>query len=220
MKLKILINSLAGGGAERQIALLSKHISIDEVIIHENEIAYKLSNTKITSLCKNNKKQSSIVKTLLIPVYAYRLNKVVEQNDIIVSFLERANFVNIVFKLLFRKKNVTVIINERTTPSRAFKKGLKRFNIVLLKKLYPFADLILSASIGVKDDLLALCKVPESKIKVINNACDSDYIKIRSGENIEAKYKPIFTDHVIANVGSLREPKGQWHLIRIFGQQI
>jgi glycosyltransferase involved in cell wall biosynthesis len=216
MKLKILINSLAGGGAERQIALLSEQIPIDEIIILENEIAYKLSNTKITSLSKVNKKQSSLVKTLLIPVYAARLNKIIEQNDIIVSFLERSNFVNIVCRLLFKKKDVKVIVNERNTPSLAFKKGLKRLNIFLLKKLYPHADLILGNSIGVKVDLLALCKVPGNKIKVINNACDSKYITSRSKEKIDAKYEPIFTDPVIINIGSFKESKGQWHLIRIF----
>jgi hypothetical protein len=47
MKLKIIINSLTGGRAERQIALLSEQISIDEVIILENEIAYKLNNTNL-----------------------------------------------------------------------------------------------------------------------------------------------------------------------------
>ena len=218
MKLKILINSLAGGGAERQIALLSKHISIDEVIILENEIAYNLNNVKITSLCKSNKKQSSIVKTLSIPVYAARLNRIIEQGDIIASFLERSNFVNIVCRLLFRKKNVKVIINERNTPSLAFKKGLKRLNIFLLKKLYPYADLILGNSIGVKDDLLALCKVPKNKIKVINNACDLEFITSKSKERIEAKYEPIFTDPVIVNIGSFKESKGQWHLIKIFAQ--
>lgn len=218
MKLKILINSLAGGGAERQIALLSKQIPIDEVIILENEITYKLNNTKITNLCKSNKNQSSLVKTLLIPVYAARLNKIIEQDDIIVSFLERSNFVNIVCRLFFKKKNVKVIVNERNTPSLAFKKGFKRLNIFLLKKLYPHADLILGNSIGVKDDLLALCKVPENKIKVINNGCDLKYIISRSKEKIETKYEAIFTDPVIINIGSFKESKGQWHLIRIFAQ--
>jgi len=218
MKLKILINSLAGGGAERQIVLLSKQIPIDEIIILENEIAYELDNIKITSLCKSNKKQSSIVKTLLIPAYACRLNKIVQQNDIIASFLERANFVNIVCRLLFKKKDVKVIINERNTPSLAFKKGLKRLNIFLLKKLYPYADLILGNSLGVRNDLLALCKVPENRIKVINNACDLEYITSKSKEKIEEKYEPIFADPVIVNIGSFKDSKGQWHLIRIFGR--
>ena len=182
------------------------------------EIHDRIFLTRKVGLGKGNKKQSSLVKTLLIPVYACRLNKIVEQNDIIISFLERSNFVNIVFKLLFRKTNVTVIINERNTPSQAFKRGLKRLNILLLKKLYPFADLILANSLGVKADLFALCKVPENRIKVINNSCDLKYIISKSKEEIEAKYEFIFTEPVIINIGSFKQSKGQWHLIRIFAK--
>jgi len=97
-----LLNSLAGGGAEAVAVRLSEHIPIAKFILVEKDVKYQ-PNKEIIFLSKHSIKTNPIFKTLSIPLYAYRLSKKIEHNSIILSFLERANFVNIVSKF-FKKK--------------------------------------------------------------------------------------------------------------------
>ncbi|HDD44950.1 MAG TPA: glycosyltransferase, partial [Candidatus Desulfofervidus auxilii] len=101
-RISILINSLAGGGAERQVSLLTKYLNIDKVILLENDINYNIhSNIKV--LTNHTGKTSSVLKTLYIPIHALKLKKFIS-NNIIISFLERSNFVNMRSKLVKKHK--------------------------------------------------------------------------------------------------------------------
>ena len=131
------------------------------------------------------------------------------------SFMERANFVNILAK---RKSNQKVIINELTQPSKEFS-GIRAFLIKpLIKKLYPKADMIIANSKGVKNDLIENFQIPEEKIKIIPNAYDISGIINKSKEPLTESENKIFNHPVIINSGRLTQAKGQKHLIRIFSK--
>jgi len=208
-RISILINSLAGGGAERQVSLLTKYLNIDKVILLENDINYNIhSNIKV--LTNHTGKTSSVLKTLYIPIYALKLKKFIS-NNIIISFLERSNFVNICSKLVKKHK---VIICERIEPSQEFQ-GKKVFVKPLIRFLYKKADFILANSKGVKWNLIVHFGVQPQKIKVIYNVLDLGYIDKLSKQNI-GKLKKIFLYPTIINIGRLTKQKGQWFLLRIF----
>ena len=204
-----LLNSLAGGGAEAVAVRLSEHIPIAKFILIEKDVKYQ-PNKEIIFLSKHSIKTNPIFKTLSIPLYAYRLSKKIEHNSIILSFLERANFVNIVSK--FFKKNIA-IISVRTNLQTG-RTGIKSLNNYLVKVLYPKADLIVAVSHGVKQSLINL-GLEEEKIKVIYNPYPIDEIRELAKEPL-GSYEEIFKEPALITAGRLTKPKGQWYLLRVF----
>ncbi len=207
----LLINSLAGGGAERQVSSISKYLKIHKIFLLERGVKYTVNSD--LEILLNYTFKSSIIKTFLIPFYAFLLARKIKQNDIIVSFLERSNFVNIFTKLLF--KSHKCIICERTYPSISFQNGLKKINKIFIRYLYRYADQIITNSYGVKSDLMSNFKLRKQNIKVIYNFFDEKRITLNTRENL-GSIDQIFLSPTIINIGRLSKPKGQWHLIRIF----
>ena len=204
-----LLNSLAGGGAEKVAVRLSEHIPIAQFILVEKDVKYQV-NKEIIFLSGHSIKTNSILKTLCIPLYAYELSKKVEYNSVIISFLERANFVNIVSK--FFKKHIAIIsVHTNLHTSRT---GIKSLNNYLVKVLYPKADLIIAVSYGVKQSLINH-GIKEEKIKVIYNPYPIDEIRELAKEPL-GSYEEIFKHPVLITAGRLTKPKGQWYLLRIF----
>jgi glycosyltransferase involved in cell wall biosynthesis len=209
VKLYFLINSLAGGGAERVAIRLSEHLPTSAFILLERDIKYK-TNKPIFFLSNHSTKTSPIIKTLSIPIYAYKLSDFIEKNSLVVSFLERANFVNIISKL--SKKHRTVI--SVRTDQQTGHVGLRKLNKLLVRILYPKADLIIAISYGVKHSLINL-GIEEEKIKVIYNPYPIDEIRELAKEPL-GSYEEIFKHPVLITAGRLTKPKGQWYLLRIF----
>jgi Glycosyltransferase len=204
-----LLNSLAGGGAEVVAVRLSEHILIAKFILVEKDVKYQV-NKEVIFLSGHSIKTNSILKTLCIPLYAYELSKKVEYNSIIISFLERANFVNIVSK--FFKKHIAIIsVRTNLNTSRT---GIKSLNNYLVKILYPKADLIIAVSYGVKQSLINL-GIEKEKIKVIYNPYPIDEIRELANEPL-GSYEEIFKHPVLITAGRLIKPKGQWYLLRVF----
>jgi glycosyltransferase involved in cell wall biosynthesis len=204
-----LLNSLAGGGAEAVAVRLSEHIPIAKFILVEKDVKYQV-NKEVIFLSGHSIKTNSILKTLCIPLYAYELSNKVEYNSIIISFLERANFVNIVSK--FFKKHIAIIsVRTNLNTSRT---GIKSLNNYLVKVLYPKADLIIAVSYGVKQSLISL-GIEEETIKVIYNPYPIDEIGELAKEPL-GSYEEIFKHPVLITAGRLTKPKGQWYLLRIF----
>ncbi|MBT7088763.1 glycosyltransferase [bacterium] len=144
--------------------------------------------------------------------YAWRLKKTAK-DEVILSFMERANFVNIIAKLFFKHK---AIVSERIYPSIAFNKGLRRIQKYLVSFLYPYADLIIANSKAIKEDLIENFKIPSHKIKVINNMYDIEQIEIKAQKKISQEFAEFFQSPVIINIGSHSTQKGQKYLIKAF----
>jgi glycosyltransferase involved in cell wall biosynthesis len=204
-----LINSLAGGGAEKVAIRLSEHLPVSAFILLERDVKYK-TDKSIFFLNNHSTKTSPIIKTLSIPIYAYKLSNFIEKNSLVVSFLERANFVNIISKLFKKHK---AIISVRMDQQKGHV-GLRKLNKLLVRILYPKADLIIAVSHGVKESLINL-GIEEEKIKVIYNPYPIDEIRELAKEPL-GNYEEIFKHPVLITAGRLTKQKGQWYLIRVF----
>jgi glycosyltransferase involved in cell wall biosynthesis len=209
VKLHFLINSLAGGGAEKVAIRLSEHLPISAFILLERDVKYK-TDKPIFFLSNHSTKTNPIIKTLSIPTYAYKLSDFIEKNSLVVSFLERANFVNIISKL-FKKHRAIISVRMDQQTGHV---GLRKLNKLLVRILYPKADLIIAVSHGVKHSLINL-GIKEEKIKVIYNPYPIDEIRELAKEPL-GSYEEIFKHPFLITAGRLTKPKGQWYLLRVF----
>jgi glycosyltransferase involved in cell wall biosynthesis len=204
-----LLNSLAGGGAEAVAIRLSEYLPVANFILLERDVKYK-TDKPIFFLSNHSTKTSPIIKTLSIPIYAYKLSKFLETTSPVVSFLERANFVNIISKLFKKHKAIISVRMDQQTGHV----GLRKLNKLLVRILYPKADLIIAVSHGVKQSLINL-GIEEEKIKVIYNPYPIDEIRELAKEPL-GSYEEIFKHPVLITAGRLTKPKGQWYLLRVF----
>ena len=200
-----LINSLAGGGAERVVVNLSKFLPIRKIFLLERDVQYE-TNVPLEFISNHNKEKNPILKTLFIPLYAKSLANAINTGDLVVSFLERSNFVNVLSKTLRPHK---AVISVRTTEDEF--RGLKSINKQLMKFFYPKADLVIAVSKGVAQYLEEKYKVPKDKLAIIYNPVDVEEIQALVKEPTEIDFNPY-----IITVGRLTESKGQWFLLKVF----
>jgi glycosyltransferase involved in cell wall biosynthesis len=206
--LYFLINSLAGGGAEKVALRLYERLKPEKIILLERDISYPINQKALKLLSNYTKNTNPILKTLYIPFYSLKLKKFIEKGSTILSFLERANFVNVIAKIFLGHRAVISVRMDQITGH----KGLRSLNKILAKFLYPKADYIVAVSYGVKESLIKL-RVPEVKIKVIYNSYPIEEIKEKAKEPIEEVFEK--TQYIITT-GRFTKPKAQWYLLRIF----
>ncbi|HAF95455.1 MAG: hypothetical protein A2021_09935 [Elusimicrobia bacterium GWF2_52_66] len=213
MALKILVNSLFGGGAEIQAALLAKTMKPEAFLLLDGGCSPLPDLPPFSSLLHHGASLPGAIKTILSPLYASRLAAKTCRGDTVLSLMERSNFVNI---LAARKSGHRAVICERTHPSVDFSGIRGALMKPIIRKLYPAADLIISNSKGNARDLTENFGAPPEKIRVITNACDTEAINAASSEPLESRHEAVFTRPVIITSGRLRTQKGHWHLLRIF----
>ena len=206
MALYFLINSLGGGGAERVVTHLSYKLKPEKIFLLEDKIQY-FPSVAIEKLSRFTPADSPLFKTLYIPIYVKKLKKYLKKGDVIVSFLERANFVNILLGREYKR-----IISIRTSIGARKNYHPYRF---LIKKLYPLADFIVVPNQMLGYDLKNFVKLKEEQVRVIYNPLDIGEIKEKSKEGLE-KYEFLKEYPYLINVGRLTEAKGQWYLLRVF----
>lgn len=212
MALKLLINSLFRGGAEKQLAALSALLPAQDLFLLENEVSQPASPAP-RPLSGHTAATSSLVKTAAIPFYARRLAAAAGRGDTVLSFMERANIVNV---LAARRGGHRAVICERTRPSGEFS-GLRGLLMrPLISRYYPLADIIVANSEGVKNDLAENFSVPAEKIQVIHNGCDTAAIAALAAEALPAGWDRVYARPVIVTSGRLTAAKGHWHLLKIF----
>lgn len=216
----ILCASMQKGGAERVISLLLKELENEQNIkVHfmmmEYGIEYDLPKY-ITPIILSNSKKSGVKKLLELPFIAMKLKKYIKENNIniVMSFLYRPNYINILAKIF--GSNHKSIINIRSTTSRYKNEGfLGKINLFLINILFDKADLIISNSKGVDEDLKSLINIT-TNTKVIYNPVDIKYINSKKYicEDVDFKFEE--NNKYIISVGRLIPLKRNIDLIKAF----
>ncbi len=208
----ILINSLGGGGSERQVVAISRSVHGGvPVITLEEDKKYDL-DVPHSSLALPFVR-GALAHTLTVPLYALRLAQRIRYADTVVSFLERSNFVNVVARL-FRRH--CTILSERQSPSMLYPPaGLaNRIQRALIRFLYPRADHIVANSAGTVHDLVHDFGVPQDKISVIYNVCDADTVRHAATEGtLDSRITN--GDFIVANI-RMTYQKAPWSVLRSF----
>ncbi|WP_418185381.1 glycosyltransferase [Aliarcobacter vitoriensis] len=216
----IFCASMQKGGAERVISLLLKEFENEQNIkVHfmmmEEGIEYDLPKS-ITPIILSNSKKSGVKKLLELPFVAMKLKKYIKENNIniVMSFLYRPNYINILAKI-FGSSHKS-IVNIRQTTSRYLSEGLLgKVNLFLINNLFDKADLIISNSKGVDEDLKSIMNI-STNTKVIYNPVDIKYINRKKSirEDIDFDFKE--NKKYIISVGRLIKQKRNIDLIKAF----
>lgn len=219
-KYLILSNTMKKGGAERVISLMlnkivnTSYVEID-LLLMESGIEYEIpNNVKLTILSKSQK--NNFQKFIELPFVSWQISKYIKDNNIdtVISFLYRPNYVNILSKLFGARHKA--IINIRSTTSRYRTEGLLgRINLFLIKNLFNKADLIISNSYGVDEDLKKLMKIT-TNTKIIYNPVDIEYINSKKYKCEDIPFRFEQGKKYIISVGRLIPLKRNNDLIDAF----
>ncbi len=210
MSFFLLLNSLSGGGAERVAVNLFKALNFKKIFLLEKEIKYEIPEEKIEYLSNHTTKTNPVYKTFFIPIYALRLSKKLKAQDVVLSMLERANYVNIIASFFSKHKSIISVHMSQ----RYGRQSWHPYNLHN-RLLYPKAHLIITVSKSIKAELERFYGVPKEKIKVIYNPIYFNEIQKKKEEPLN-EYEQIFTNPVLITAGRLTKPKGQWYLIKTF----
>ena len=207
------------GGAERVVSnllpALCEKYEVHLVLMSE-VVAYEIpSAVKIHFLERSDPYESGVKKlfrlAFALPSLALKYKKLCENMGVDAHFvlMNRPCYAALAAKILGLKGRM--VISERSCPSVIYKSGLSGLaNRILVKALYPRADLILANAQGNAEDLVRNFGCDGEKTKVLYNAVDLAAIKTLTDEPLEDKFKPFFL-----NIGRLDSGKNQAMLIRI-----
>ena len=194
-KSAILINSIHGGGAERIVIELLNQFKkggfTPLLICIDKECLYDISHVEnIVYFNKGRSTKNPVIKFLLIFIYAFRLKKIVKKHNLslIQSHLSRSNYINLLSRV-FGSSHSVQIVNHTAISSYWNKGGLGWINLFLIKRLYRFADLIISIAKAMNDEIISMLKLKNQCI-VIHNPFDINHIEALSKEVIDNEIFP------------------------------
>ncbi len=169
-KISILVNDLNSGGAERVVSILldtlQSRYDITLFMMH-NIIFYNIpKDIKIVVVGNSKLEDSGVIKLLKLPLIAWQYRKLNIDSSISLSFLSRANYINIFAKLFGMRGKI--IVSERAMPSLQYRGSLQGYiNRVLIRLLYNRADRVFANSKGNALDLIENFKIKD--VRVIYN---------------------------------------------------
>ncbi len=180
-----IINSLEGGGAERVMCKLLSIMESDFLAAGYRAHLILLDNLpEQQSVPAYVNKVTLDTKGSLHAGYKALKNTLFSiKPDICVSFLTRANMLNVSLAKRFGHK---AVISERVNTSSHLSGGLKDFiSKMLVRVTYPSADLVVAVSEGVKADLIENFGVSANRIQTVYNPYDVAAITAQSLEVVE-----------------------------------
>src|SRR5262245_56777058 len=177
-RVMFMINSLAGGGAERVMCTLLRASDAEQhdfrivlLLLDRQEIAYEVpQGIEIQQLdCRQ-----SLIRSIWSVFQALRRTR----PDVTVSFLTRANIANAIAASLLR---IPAIISERVNTSSHLGQGLgAAVARWIVRMTYPRARKVIAVSQGVADDVQAGFGVARKQTVVIPNPIDFDAIRAQA----------------------------------------
>ncbi len=215
-KIIFLIPTLNIGGGERvasEVSLnLPNYIKITFVLF-KNEIFYPYKGNLI---CLN----LPISINFLLRIYyffigIFRFKKIVkkEKPDYIISFSKQADIINVLSNKKSDKKAILRVDNFMSEVCKGFEGRIYK---IFIRFLFNKSFQIISVSQAAVDDLVKNFGIKKEKFKVIYNPLNVKKIQQIMIEPLEDKYKEIFENPVVINIGRLARQKSQKRLIKAF----
>jgi N-acetylgalactosamine-N,N'-diacetylbacillosaminyl-diphospho-undecaprenol 4-alpha-N-acetylgalactosaminyltransferase len=169
-RIAFIINSLAGGGAERVFCRLIegfqdrlRDCESEIVLLDDEPHAYSPPDFVPMRTLGADRKMAASVAKLAAEMRQFKPHAAV-------SFLNRANCANV---LASHWCGYRTVISERVATADHFGAGASgRLKRAVTRELYRRADAILAVSEGVRHGLIEHCNIPSDRIEVIPNPVD------------------------------------------------
>ncbi|MFZ7133446.1 MAG: glycosyltransferase [Eubacteriales bacterium] len=221
----LLIDSLAGGGAEKVVSILSteliKQYEVHVILLTCEDIKYPYAG-KLSCLNFNYYKGERfllayVLKRVSMLKCILRLNRMIRDYsiDTTISFLPYTNVIN----SLSNSKNKIVTIHGHPINSASDKLINNSFYRTYLKVsslILNRSDLIVSVSDSIRKQLTEELFVDGRKTIVLNNPVDVVRVMDMAAEPLDPETEKLFSGKTIINVASLKPNKNQEALLRIF----
>ncbi len=219
-KVFILINTLGTGGAERVVSLLIHSWKYEHdltLVLLTDLIEYDLPKNVSIICLKQPFLANGFLTTIKLPLLAWKYKNLCRKNNthVSLSFLKRPNYINCLSKLCGNRAKI--IISERSYFSeflKTFPPLQRQLSMLLTKKLYPHAHLIITNSQLIKIDLQKNFNI-HSQYRVISNPMNLALINRLS--KVEVNF-PGYSSFNFINVGAFRKEKNQELLIGAFNK--
>ncbi len=176
----LLINSLGTGGAEKAVTATAARLralgrDVRLVCMERVSSGEELSGIQASECLSNlHASSSSFLKLAALPVLAVRLRKYIRRNgvSVVMSHLFRANFVNVLARLLPACRHRAILVNH-TRLSRLRSEGARGWiDWILCRLLYHRADVVASASTGAARECARLLGLPTERSVTLYDAID------------------------------------------------
>lgn len=218
MNIALIIPELGQGGAQRSLTKLAWELSRKHTVyvltFHPNYTANYELPVEPTFLAET---ASGLISKMLVWRKRLKVLKAFKKEnniDVCISFLEGANYLNVL-----SKSPAKTIISVRG--SKEFDNKIKGFNgwirkRILIPNWFKKADKIVAVSRDIKYELEHYYKLDGAKISVVNNFYDSQLISNKCEESLDSEYKKMFDKPVICFSGRLHLQKEPIGLLRSF----
>lgn len=202
-KVLFVIPSLGGGGAEKVLVLLLKHLDRNRfkplLVVFDREKAYdKDFYRDAPIICLNKKNRFDFFRLV------WKLSRVIrkERPSLILSFLTYTNYLTVLAHGLAKLK-VPLFLGEHNNLTCSLRnEKFAKIKEILVCRLYRRSTGVISVSKGVREDLITNYKIPEEKCLLIYNCIDIELIKGLVNEKVN---HPWFKEDipVVINCGRL-----------------
>ena len=211
----LIINSLAGGGAEILNIKLARKLGMNRIFITQQGDDYDTHDVIVEPLFEKGGKVNELMEYFKTPLYAFRLSKSLQSEKVIVASLFRSALVISLYKLFF-KKQVSTVFWIHTDPQYLPKKFYAQIYKWVNGLVYKGIDSFIVNSKNAQRTLSEFYKVAPERIKVAYNFFDINEIAKKASEPIEENYSKLYTNKTIVVVGRLVELKGHKFLLKAF----
>ena len=206
-KVLFVIPSLGGGGAEKVLVLLLKHLDRNRfkplLVVFDSEKAYdKDFYWDVPIVCLNKKTRFDFFRLV------WELSRVIkkEKPALILSFLTYTNYLTVLAHGLAKLK-VPLFLGEHSNLTCSLRnEKFAKIKEILVCRFYHRSTGVISVSKGVREDLITNYKIPEEKCLLIYNCIDIELIKGIVNEKVN---HPWFKEDipVVISCGRLTTPK-------------
>jgi glycosyltransferase involved in cell wall biosynthesis len=216
-RIAVVLQDLAGGGAERVMLNLAKGLAgagheVQLVLVRRAGAYLTRMPADVEVVTLNSGRTIKSIGPLARYLRA-------QQPDAVISALPHVNIITVLARALSNRPT-TVIVTEHIHVSvdrYKVREPLVRASYRVIPFVYRLADHVVAVSNGAADDLARVLRVERSRVQMIYNPIDVDDIVASNGTKPDHKWFAAGAHKILLGVGRLTEQKDFPTLIRALG---